>query len=130
MRDGPRERSVCRAVRLSTGEALATIGPDGMGGCNSGVEYLLPKQNVVGSNPITRSKPLYRLVYGTVAHPIIDGHAFCFPSLKNSDGCRSKIPTRIFSSCFRSLWAEFGNTRWQKCARRSRSVSGESGPTV
>ena len=24
-------------------------------GCNSGVEYLLPKQNVVGSNPITRS---------------------------------------------------------------------------
>ena len=26
-----------------------------MGGCNSGVEYLLPKQNVVGSNPITRS---------------------------------------------------------------------------
>ena len=25
------------------------------GGCNSGVEYLLPKQKVVGSNPITRS---------------------------------------------------------------------------
>ena len=24
-------------------------------GCNSGVECLLPKQNVVGSNPITRS---------------------------------------------------------------------------
>ena len=25
------------------------------GGCNSGGECLLPKQNVVGSNPITRS---------------------------------------------------------------------------
>ena len=29
-----------------------------MGGCNSGVECLLPKQNVVGSNPITRSSTL------------------------------------------------------------------------
>ncbi len=27
-----------------------------LGGCNSVVEYLLPKQRVVGSNPITRSK--------------------------------------------------------------------------
>ena len=26
-----------------------------LSGCNSGVECLLPKQNVVGSNPITRS---------------------------------------------------------------------------
>ena len=26
-----------------------------MGGCSSGVERLLPKQDVVGSNPITRS---------------------------------------------------------------------------
>ena len=26
-----------------------------MGGCNSVVECLLPKQKVVGSNPITRS---------------------------------------------------------------------------
>ena len=26
-----------------------------LGGCNSVVEYLLPKQRVVGSNPITRS---------------------------------------------------------------------------
>ena len=32
------------------------------GGCNSVVEYLLPKQKVVGSNPITRS--VYRLLNG------------------------------------------------------------------
>ena len=32
------------------------------GGCNSVVEYLLPKQKVAGSNPITRS--VYRLIKG------------------------------------------------------------------
>ena len=41
--------SICSAARPDTSR------PPCASGCNSGVECLLPKQNVVGSNPITRS---------------------------------------------------------------------------
>ena len=39
-------------------------------GCNSGVECLLPKQDVVGSNPITRSKLLQAASLGIVSPPV------------------------------------------------------------
>ena len=35
------------------------------GGCNSAVECLLPKQGVVGSNPITRSTSPYNACFST-----------------------------------------------------------------
>ena len=35
--------------------SLSTVNSYDFGGCNSAAEYLLPKQGVVGSNPITRS---------------------------------------------------------------------------
>ena len=58
-------------VEVDPGTLLTFLRPVGQaptpkerlpGGCNSVVEYLLPKQKVVGSNPITRS--VYRLVKG------------------------------------------------------------------
>ena len=54
-------------VEVDPGTLLTFLRPVGqaptpnerlLGGCNSVVEYLLPKQKVVGSNPITRSKSI------------------------------------------------------------------------
>ena len=48
-------------MRVPSGRCHADQATGTSSGCNSVVECLLPKQNVVGSNPITRSNsPLRR----------------------------------------------------------------------